>query len=441
MSDAASSPESSRQNPSRRRFLKGGAALGAALATGAGHPLVGQAQPAPNDPSKVLGGPMRPYGERSRFEQSVRERYAGSKTDEDGATFTPLDETLGIITPSALHYVFQRGGLPDIDPRKHRLLIHGLVDRPVILTVEEIRRLPSTSRILFLECQGNTSSEWRAPTAKTVRATHGATSCSEWTGVPLSLLLREAGVQQGASWIVAEGADAAGTERSIPMVKAMDDVLVAYGQNGEAMRPENGYPLRLIVPGWTGSINVKWLRRITVVDRPYMTRMESVGHATLMPDGTARQLNFVMEAKSVITFPSGGQRLPSPGFYEIRGLAWSGRGLGHRVEVSTDAGKSWRRSGPGILPSHPMARACRRAAGPPRSARRSTRSGAPYATARRARTRSTTASSAVRARWPRPSPSRLSEASGNTPPRSGATSAGYSLLTNPAPSRPTRCMP
>jgi sulfane dehydrogenase subunit SoxC len=342
MSDAAANPESSQQDPSRRRFLQGGAALGAALVAGAGHPIAGQAQPAPEDPSKVLGGPLRPYGERSRFEQGFREKHLASKTDEFGGMNTPLDETLGIITPSALHYVVHRGGLPDIDPRKHRLLIHGLVDRPVALTVEEIRRLPSTSRILFLECVGNSMTEWGAPRGKTVQATHGGTSCSEWTGVPLSLLLREAGVQKGATWIVAEGADATGNERSIPMAKAMDDVLVAYGQNGEAMRPENGYPLRLIVPGWAGNINVKWLRRIKVVDQPYLTRMDGVGQPVLMPDGKARQLVFVLEAKSVITSPSGGQRLPGPGLYEIRGLAWSGRGLVRRVEVSTDDGKAWR---------------------------------------------------------------------------------------------------
>src|SRR5437899_1900756 len=268
MNDPASNPESSRQDPGRRRSLKGGAALGVALVAGAGRPLAGQAQPAPDDPSKVLGGPIRPYGERSRFEQAVREKHIAGKTDEFSGNATPLDETLGIITPSALHYEVHRGGVPDIDPLKHRLLIHGMVDRPVVLTVEDIRRLPSTSRILFLECQGNTLTEWLAPTAKTVQGTHGATSCSEWTGVPLSLLLREARIQTGATWIVAEGADATGNERSIPLAKAMDDALVAYGQNGEAIRPENGYPLRLIVPGWTGNINVKWLRRIKVVDRP-----------------------------------------------------------------------------------------------------------------------------------------------------------------------------
>jgi sulfane dehydrogenase subunit SoxC len=315
-------------------------ALGAALAAGAARAVAGQ--PASEDPSKVLGGPIRPYGERARFEQIAREKFLLSKTDEVGASLTPLDETLGIITPSALHYEVHRGGVPDIDPRRHRLLIHGMVDRPVVLTVEEIRRLPSTSRIFFLECQGNTLTEWRAPTAQTVQGTHGATSCSEWTGVPLSLLLREARIQRDATWIVAEGADATGNERSIPLAKAMDDVLVAYGQNGEAIRPENGYPLRLIVPGWTGNINVKWLRRIKVVNRPYLTRMDGVGQPTLMPDGKARQLQFVMEAKSVITFPSGGQQLPGSGFYEIRGLAWSGRGRVRRVEASTDGGKTWR---------------------------------------------------------------------------------------------------
>ncbi len=323
----------------RRRFLKRGIVLGTTLAAGA--PARAQA-PAPDDPSKVLGGPMRPYGERSRFEEPVRMKSAAAKTDEMGGNQTPLADLFGIITPSALHFEVHRGGVPDIDPRKHRLLVHGLVDRPLILTIDEIKRLPATSRILFLECQGNSQAEWRAPTGKAVQQTHGTMSCSEWTGVPLAVLLREIGVKKNGSWIIAEGADATGNERSLPMAKAMDDVLVAYGQNGEALRPENGYPLRLIVPGWTGNINVKWLRRLTVVDRPYLTRMDGVGQPTLMPDGKARQLQFVMEAKSVITFPSGGQRLPGPGLYEVSGLAWSGRGLVRRVEVSTDGGRTWR---------------------------------------------------------------------------------------------------
>jgi sulfane dehydrogenase subunit SoxC len=333
-------PEPSSPDVARRRFLKAGVALGAALAAGATRSAGGQPSA---DPSRVVGGPMRPYGDRSRFEEAVRQKGPPFMPDEWGGNFTPLDETLGIITPSALHYEVCRGGVPEIDPHKHRLLIHGMVDRPLILTIDEIRRLPSTSRIFFIECAGNTRTEWRAPqAAPSVQFTHGLTSCSEWTGVALSLLLREAGAHKGATWIVAEGADATGNERSIPMAKAMDDVLVAYGQNGEAPRPGNGYPLRLLVPGWEGNINVKWLRRIQVVDSPYMTRMESPDHTSLMPDGKARQFMFVMEAKSVITSPSGGQRLPGPGFYEIRGLAWSGRGLVRRVEVSVDGGKTWR---------------------------------------------------------------------------------------------------
>ena len=340
MNPSAQQPE--RPSPSRRRFIKHGIALGAALAAGRAAPAHAQLPPAPDDPSRVVGGPMLPYGERSRFEEALREKGPPSMPDEWGGNFTPLGEMLGTITPSALHYEVCRGGIPTIDPKKHRLLIHGMVDRPLILTIEEIRRLPSASRILFLECAGNTRSEWAAPMAPSVQFTHGLTSCSEWTGVALSLLLREAGARKNASWIVAEGADATGNERSIPMAKAMDDVLVAYGQNGEALRPGNGYPLRLIVPGWEGNINTKWLRRIKVVDSPYMTRMESPDHTSLMPDGKARQFLFVMEAKSVITFPSGAQRLPGLGFYEIKGLAWSGRGLVRRVEVSADGGKTWR---------------------------------------------------------------------------------------------------
>jgi hypothetical protein len=194
------------------------------------------------------------------------------------------------ITPSPLHWV-HRGGVPNIDPAQHRVLIHGMVDRPVILTLDEIKRLPSVSRIYFLECGGNTLMEWGAPTAPTVQITHGMTSCSEWTGVPLSVLLREVGVQTGASWVLAEGADATGNERSLPMAKAMDDILVAYGQNGEALRPENGYPLRLIVPGWEAPALVA--APATVTDRPH-DRNESVDHTRLPM--AAQRFAFVMEA-------------------------------------------------------------------------------------------------------------------------------------------------
>jgi len=197
------------------------------------------------------------------------------------------------------------------------------------------------SRVVFLECSGNGSSEWKGANEPDVQRTHGLTSCSEWTGVLLSTLLNACGVQPRASWILAEGADACKLARSLPLSKAMADVLVAYGQNGEALRPEQGYPIRLVVPGWEGNINVKWLRRIKLLDQPAMTRWETAKYTDLLADGTARQFTFDMEAKSVITRPSGGEKLPASGVYEMSGLAWSGRGRITRVEVSTDGGRTW----------------------------------------------------------------------------------------------------
>jgi sulfane dehydrogenase subunit SoxC len=220
-------------------------------------------------------------------------------------------------------------------------VIHGMVDRPLSLTVAEIRRLPSVSRVLVVECGGNSGSEWAAKTAPDVQRSHGLASCCEWTGVPLSLLLSEVGVRPGAGWVIAEGADACRMERSIPIAKAMDNILVAYGQNGEAIRPAQGYPLRLIIPGWEGNSNVKWLQRLRVTDQPYMARDETSKYTDLMPDGKARIFTFQMEAKSVVTFPSGGQKLSGPGLYELTGLAWSGRGVVERVEITTDGGRSW----------------------------------------------------------------------------------------------------
>ena len=211
-----------------------------------------------------------------------------------------------------------------------------------IFTMEELKRLPSVSRIHFLECVANTAPTRGRADTETVQERHGKTSCSEWTGVPLSLLLKEAGVQKGASWLVAEGADNGKHSMSISLEKAMDDTLIAYGQNGEAIRPDQGYPLRLLVPGWEGVRNIKWLRRIKVGDEPFMTHTESTINSALRPDGTARWFNCEMGPKSVITFPSGGQRLAGPGYYQITGLAWSGGGTIRRVEVSADGGRTWK---------------------------------------------------------------------------------------------------
>lgn len=329
----------------RRRFLKESAAL-AGLAVGTIGSANGQVPPQKTESDSE---DIRAYGNHSRFENPRRKpsgmdpEHSGGGTGS-GASLTPLQDSIGIITPSSLHYVVSRfrNTPPDIDPQEHRLLIHGLVDRPLIFTLAELKRLPCVSRIYFLECAGNGSPVERR-NAKTVQETHGWTSCSEWTGVPLSLLLAEAGVQKGASWIVAESADAGKHAKSIPLEKAMDDVLVAYGQNGEAVRPDQGYPLRLVVPGWEGVNNVKWLRRIKLVDQPYMTHSEATQYPAIRPilEGKALWFNFEMGPKSVITFPSGGHRLPARGFYEITGLVWTGRSAIRSVEVSADGGKTW----------------------------------------------------------------------------------------------------
>jgi len=336
-------PDSTRR-VGRRTFLTQSAAWGVLLAAGvAADRTSGEVSPisAPPDSTKVLGRPVRPYGSRSRFETASRGQVP-SPTREASASLTPLQHLYGIITPSELHFERHHAGVPEIDPARHRLLIHGRVRRPLVLTLAEIQRLPSVSRVHMIECSGNTSTEWARPTMPDVEGTHGMTSCSEWTGVLLATILRDLGVERGAKWVVAEGADGAALTRSLPIAKCLDDVILAYGQNGEALRPEQGYPLRLMVPGWEGSTHVKWLRRLKLVAEPYQTREETSKYTDLMPDGTARQFTFVMEAKSVITYPSAGLRLPGPGVYEITGLAWSGRGYVRRVEISTDGGGTWR---------------------------------------------------------------------------------------------------
>jgi len=318
----------------RRKFLQRAAAI-AAAAAGALRSASGQSTLKSEKEIPIPGPPyaVPPYGERSRFVNSVRV-----------GEFAPLQDSVGIITPASLHYVVDHGSpIPDIDPSQHRLMIHGLVDRPLIFTVDEVKRLPSVTRIHFLQCAGSSYLPLGdRQRAQTVQETHGKTSCSEWTGVPLSLLLKEAGVQSNGTWLVAEGAEWKKHSVSIPMEKALDDALVVYAQNGEPVRREQGFPLRLLVPGWEGVRNVKYLRRIKVVDRPYMTKFESSVYTNLMLDGKARWFQFELEPNSVITFPSGGQQLPGRGFYEISGLAWSGAGAIRKVDVSVNGGQTWK---------------------------------------------------------------------------------------------------
>ena len=342
--------------PNRRGFLKRSAALvglPAIAVNQASAQTQTQNETPPADLHHASPDSVVAYGERSRFVTSKRVPVAERHSPDDfGLTFhvnTPLQDSVGIITPSSLFYVATHRGsfIPEIDPQTHRLMIHGMVDRPLIFTMDELKRLPYVSRVHFIECNGNRA---RA-THKTVQETHGLTSCAEWTGVPLSLLLKEAGLQNGASWIVAEGAEEVKGNSSIPLAKAMQDCLVAYGMNGEALRPQQGFPLRLLVPGFEGIYQIKYLRRIKVVDRHYMT-YDDYGHISADPKAAA--LTEQIGPKSVITFPSGGQQLPGPGFYEITGLAWSGAGAVRMVEVSLDGGKTWKETEL-RSPAYPMA--------------------------------------------------------------------------------------
>ena len=333
----------------RRRLLVGAAStLGAVFATSRARSQTGLDNLPPRVPPWMTeqGAPVGspPYGLPSEFEKHViRKVVSGQPTDTAGASLTPLQNLHGIITPNGLVFERHHAGVPKIDPSLHRLIVHGQVERELVFTMDDIVRFPSVSHIYFLECSGNTPA-WKGGDPQwTAADTHGLLSCCEWTGVPLSTLLDEVGLKPTAAWILAEGADAAAMTRSIPLEKALDDALLVYAQNGERLRPEQGYPLRLLLPGFEGNMSVKWLRRLEVGDQPYHTREETSKYTDLLPDGRARQFTFMMEAKSVVTYPSGGHQLTGgPGFYNITGLAWSGHGRIRRVDVSTDGGRSWR---------------------------------------------------------------------------------------------------
>ena len=325
-------------SPSRRRqFLTGGVGLAGLVMAGV-RSLRGQTAAPPQAAPKDLLA----YGQPSPFDNTIRRAPGAGTALADTALMTPLQDLDGIITPSGLHFLMDHvKGIPDLDPKQHRLLLHGMVDRPLEFTLDELKRLPAVSRIHFLECNAN-SRPLRGANGESVQLIHGRTSCSEWTGVLLSVLLKECGVKKEASWIVAEGNENNKYTMSIPLPKAMDDTLVAYAQNGEPVRPHQGYPLRLVVPGWEAIRSVKWLTRIDVVDRPYMAWHDSGNNADTRPDGKGLWFRFQLGPKSVITRPSGGQRLPGHGFCEITGLAWTGGGAVRKVEISTDGGRTYK---------------------------------------------------------------------------------------------------
>lgn len=324
----------------RRLFLKQSLAFGAATLIGAETQAEELERP---DWMLRPGAPFSNYGQPSAYEKGVIRWIANNPAAPgNGISWTPLHKLAGTITPSGLHFERHHNGIPEIDPSQHRLLIHGLVNKPLVFSMDQLVRYPMISKICFIECGGNSNAGWhQEPLQAAAGNLHGLVSCSEWTGIPLSILLEEAGIRAEARWLIAEGADAAAMNVSIPAEKAFDDAILAVYQNGERLRPENGYPLRLILPGWEGVTHVKWLRRLHAANRPVMARNETAKYTELQPDGRARQFTFVMDAKSLITHPSPGHQLQGPGLYQITGLAWSGRGRIVRVEVSADGGRSW----------------------------------------------------------------------------------------------------
>ncbi len=289
------------------------------------------------------GVPFTHYGTPSPHEARViRWIAANAAVPGNGVSWCPLHDLEGTITPAGLHFERHHNGVPEIDPAQHKLIIHGLTKRALSFSMDDLLRYPMTSALLFLECGGNSNQGWnREPVQTKVSFLHGLVSCSEWTGVPLAILLDEAGIDPAARWLIAEAADAVAMNVSIPVEKVFDDAMLAVYQNGERIRPEHGYPVRLILPGWEAVLSVKWLRRLRATVEPAMARNETSRYTELLPSGRARQFTFVMDAKSLITTPSYGMTLRRSGFYEIKGLAWSGRGRIRRVEVSADGGRSW----------------------------------------------------------------------------------------------------
>ncbi len=347
--------------PSRRSFLKGmavaaagGAAAGRAGAEGP-DPAIVEKQPW----AQYLGEGVdaHPYGAPSPHEAHVVRRNVEWLTADpvSSVNFTPIHELDGIITPNGLCFERHHAGIAEVDPGQHRLMINGLVDTPLVFTMEDLARFPRENHVYFLECAANTGMEWRGAQLNGCQFTHGMIHNVMYTGVPLRLILEEAGVKSSAAWILPEGADASGMTRSVPLEKAMDDCLVAFKMNGEALRPEQGYPVRLVVPGWEGNMWVKWLRRIEVGDQPWHHREETSKYTDLLANGRARRFTWEMDAKSVITSPSPQAPIPhGPGHTVVTGLAWSGRGTIPRVDVSLDGGVNWhqaRMSGPSLTKS------------------------------------------------------------------------------------------
>ena len=331
----------------RRGFLRNSALLAGATAFSAAGTGAARAQKLEvPQTEKEMGRIIEPesYGAPSKFEAHVKRRRTDvlvNKQNWSDWSMTPLQSQLGIVTPNGLFFERHHAGVPDINPDQHTLVVHGMVKQPLKFSMSDLMRYPSVSKFYFLECSGNGLTDWTKAASTTVQQSHGLLACAQWTGMPVSALLEEAGVDPAGKWVLFEGADGASHARSVPMDKVLADTLIVWGQNGERLRPEQGYPLRVLIPGWEGNVSVKWLRRIKVGDQPWHLRSETARYSDPMPDGKWRQFSFVMECKSVITRPSGGMQLPGPGSYEIEGFAWSGNGTIKAVDVTVDGGKTW----------------------------------------------------------------------------------------------------
>jgi sulfane dehydrogenase subunit SoxC len=344
-------------NNSRRTFLRTGLAA-SSLASGA--VLSGSALGAPQDAGNLKNLPpnvpnwtqalgdgvaTRPYGRPSKHEAHVIRRDVEwlTASRESSVSFTPLHDLDGIITPNGVCFERHHAGIAEVNPADYRLIIHGLVDKPLIFTLDDIKRMPRVNRAYFCECAANSGMEWRGAQLNGCQYTHGMVHCVMYTGVPLKTLLQEAGVKPSAKWLLMEGGDAAAMTRSLPIQKALDDALVAYRMNGEMLRPENGYPVRMVIPGWEANMWIKWLRRIEVGDQPWHHREETSKYTDLLENGKARRFTYIMDAKSIITNPSPQAPINhKSGFTVLSGLAWSGRGKIARVDVSLDGGRNWR---------------------------------------------------------------------------------------------------
>lgn len=330
----------------RRRFLVAGSLAAVAGGTGVSVSRAQEGNSLVPEWTRSLGAGVdaSPYGMPSPFEADVVRKNVDwlTPTRESSVNFTPLHALEGIVTPNGLCFERHHAGAAVVDPSAHRLLLHGMVDRPMTFTLEDILRLPRVSRFYFLECAANGGMEWRNAQMNAVQFTHGMVHCVQYTGVPLKLLLEHAGISDKAKWLLVEGGDGAAMTRSLPIEKALDDCMIALFMNGERLRTEQGYPLRLVVPGFEGSMWIKWLRRIEVGEGAWQTREETSRYTDLMPDGRARRFTWEMDCKSVITTPCPENPIARKGTNLLRGLAWSGRGKVAEVHVSLDGGRNWR---------------------------------------------------------------------------------------------------